>query len=159
MIADLKPQQAFKDANFKVLYQTVPHEVWLTVVAFTFTLGSLAALAVLRLLCIHIYLMRHNTSTYTDIDEESLSISEAYTPQKVDSYTSGATLNSGSFTIELVTDLPWVSTVQTTRSAKKNNNHCKLVVVNETCPCCDQPDNSSGCSLEVVSLATCSADL
>lgn len=158
---DLNTLQTYKDANFKILYQSVPYEAWLTVLAFTFTLGTSVAVAVLGLICVHIYLTRHKSTIFKSLENPS----KAYVPVKVESYMSGATLNSGSFTIELVTGLPWVSTVHTTRSAKNsaknNNNECELKMVDETCSSSAQSDNSSMCSLsqDVVSLAPSTTSL
>ncbi|KAH3886070.1 hypothetical protein DPMN_010071 [Dreissena polymorpha] len=53
---DLNILQTYKDANFKIFYQRVPYEAWLTVLAFTLTLGTSVAVAVLALICVHIYL-------------------------------------------------------------------------------------------------------
>ncbi|XP_052271507.1 palmitoyltransferase ZDHHC1-like [Dreissena polymorpha] len=53
---DLNTLQTYNDANFKILYQSIPYEAWLTVLAFTFTLGTSAAVAFLGLICVHIYL-------------------------------------------------------------------------------------------------------
>ncbi|XP_052255168.1 uncharacterized protein LOC127860901 [Dreissena polymorpha] len=107
----------------------LPYAAWLTVLAVTFTLGSFVAVAVLGLICVHIYLTRHKSTIFKCVNKESPL--KAYVPVKIESYMSGATLNSGSFTIELVTGLPWVSTVHTARSGKnstKNNkNECELL--------------------------------
>ncbi|KAH3795947.1 hypothetical protein DPMN_149509 [Dreissena polymorpha] len=61
---DLGPMQHYKEADFKIFLQSVPHEVWLTMLAVYFVLGFLAIALFGQLLGYHIYFIYHNMSTY-----------------------------------------------------------------------------------------------
>ncbi|XP_052285289.1 palmitoyltransferase ZDHHC1-like [Dreissena polymorpha] len=67
---DLNATLHYKDADFQILCQRVPHEAWLAMLAVLFTLGVVAVGLITHLLGFHIYLIYHKLTTYAFITAE-----------------------------------------------------------------------------------------
>ncbi|XP_052286689.1 uncharacterized protein LOC127882217 isoform X2 [Dreissena polymorpha] len=76
-ISDLDATLHYKDADFQILYQRVPHEAWLAMLAVLITLGVVAVGLITHLLGFHLYLIYHNLTTFAFITAERPEKSQA----------------------------------------------------------------------------------